>query len=477
MVVGAVAAGLLGTAGTASAQPSTVRVADADIPFCPTLGASQFCKEEVGSGRAAVVTEGANSYLRLSTPTSTAKATVHNVALAGKSLRDILKLEYRTLIETPSGVAAPSLNIAINPGEGTNNDDGKPQTFATLVWEPTYTGVNPTPGAWQTWRPTATASGAGGWWATRAGCPAVPAGQTPACPEDPTTGVANKFGFKSYTANFAEVLDNLPYAKIISVQFNQGSGPAGLIAGADNLVVNDTTYDFDNPVLPTKLDIVSGNNQSAVALAPFAQPLTTRAFGRDGSVPAPGAPVTYTVTGPATFPGNVKTVTVSTGPDGTAVAPALTAGLAPGPVTVVTSTPGAPSVTFNLTVTPPPGPAVADLVLTVADVPPTIDRGGTFTATVTVRNNSSFPATQVRTSLTAPSGLKITSAPGGLVTPAAVLFTAPTLAPDATVTYKVTFTVDRNAVRGAKTIPVATNSSVRDPNPLNNSALVPVTVR
>ena len=119
--------------------------------------------------------------------------------------------------------------------------------------------------------------------------------------------------------------------------------------------------------------------------------------------------------------------------------------------------------------------AVADLSLTMNGVPATVAHGNSFTATVTVRNNSSFPTTQVKTAVTAPPGLRITAAPGGIATGSAAAFVAPTLAPGASLTYTVTFAADATA-RGAKMITAVTNSAVTDPNLLNNLARPTVTV-
>ena len=42
----------------------------------------------------------------------------------------------------------------------------------------------------------------------------------------------------------------LPDAEITQLGVNQGSGSPGLVAGVDQLQINNTTYDFENP-LPT----------------------------------------------------------------------------------------------------------------------------------------------------------------------------------------------------------------------------------
>ena len=145
-------------------------------------------------------------------------------------LGDITDLAFETFVEQASaggGQAAPSINIPIVP-----NKMGVTSTFTTLVWEPTYTGAAITPNTWQHWTPS---TAAGGWWATGSVTP---------------TGTPNVYGFATYTATFAQVKAALPLATVYAVGVNQGSGVTGLVAGVDQLRVNDTTYDFDNP-LPT----------------------------------------------------------------------------------------------------------------------------------------------------------------------------------------------------------------------------------
>jgi hypothetical protein len=456
---GGIVLGLVATAGPAAGATTTVTISNAQLPACT---ATPICKELSAGGTAEVVDKDGDSFLRMATPTATSHSTVHNYALFGQKLSTLNTLKYSTLIETLSSNGnqlAPALNIEINP-----NRPG--QTYSTLVWEPIYSDTPVQAGQRQTWTPSATSAPKGGWWAT---------GYLTA------TDTLNPLGFKTYTASFADVKAALPDATIISVGPNEGTGSPGLVSQVDKLTVNDTVYDFENPVVANAIAQVSGTGQSTAALTPFAQPLKVKLTGRDGTVPAPGATVTYTVVGngnptypAATFPGNSATATATTGPDGIATSPALTAGLIPGPVTV-TATSGTLSTTFTLTVTPPAGPARADLSLTMTNVPATVAHGKSFTATVTVRNDSSFPTTQVKTAVTAPSGLRITAAPGGIATGSAAAFVAPTLAPGASLTYPVTFTADAGA-RGAKMITAVTNSAVTDPNMLNNLARPTVTI-
>jgi hypothetical protein len=232
LLAAGVSAGLLITAGSAAAATNT-RVSDADITHaCTAPGPNGFCEEETGAGKATVVDDArANAgtgYLRLSTPGGSDKAAVTTGALNGVLLSTISDLAFQTYIEqvaTSTNQAAPALNIPIKP----NKADA---TFSTLVWEPIYTNTPVVPGQWQSWTPS---TSAGGWWATGALS---------------DTGTPNKFGFNTYTATFAQVKAALPNATIYGVGVNQGSGAPGLVAGVDQLKVNDTTYDFDNAVPP-----------------------------------------------------------------------------------------------------------------------------------------------------------------------------------------------------------------------------------
>lgn len=464
VLAGSLALGLVATTGTASAAtPTVIQVSDAQLATYPAAGEKGANRELSAGGTATVIDSGAKSYLQLKTPDALSHATVHTYSMYGKKLDALTDLSFQSLIETVSSNGdqlAPSLNIEINP-----NKAGK--TYTTLVWEPINAHIPVQAHQWQTFTPSTTPA-PGGWWATKALS---------------DTGTPNIYGFNTYTATFADVQAALPDATIISVGVNQGTGSPALVSDVDQLKVNDTVYDFDNPVVPNKVVSTAGSGQSARALTPFASPLQVKVTGRDGTVPAPGAPVTFTVaTGGnadypgATFPGGAKTATVNADASGVATSPQLIAGLIPGPVTVTATSGSLPPVTFTLTVTPPAGAPVADLAVTVTGVPLTAAPGSTFVATVSVRNTSSFPTTQVRTVVTAPAGLRITGGPTGIITPAAAVFTAPTLAPGATLTYPVTFTIDPTT-HGLRTLTIATSSTVRDPAGLNNVSRPTLTVQ
>jgi hypothetical protein len=234
----AVAAALVGAAGTADAAP-TKRVANADIaPACTGLTTSRFCTEtNKTAGTAAVVDDQranvGRGYLRLTTPTKDDHVQVFSQALTNHRLSEITDLEFEIYIEkvgTGNDQVAPSINIPIYPNKAN-------VPFSSLVWEPTYTGVGVVkPGQWQKWTPSASK----GWWATRTTLD----GTKP-----------NELGFINYAATFDQVRDMLPDAVVLGVGLNQGTGSPGLIAGADQLKVNDTTYDFDNPAPTADLGV------------------------------------------------------------------------------------------------------------------------------------------------------------------------------------------------------------------------------
>ena len=248
-----------------------------------------------------------------------------------------------------------------------------------------------------------------------------------------STGQPNAFGFNSYTANFAEVKAALPDAEVIGVSVNQGSGSTGLVAGVDRFTVNDTVYEFENPVVPTALTIKDGTGQTAAPTKPFAKPLSTTLVGA-GNTPAPGATVTYEVTsGSARFPGGA-TATATTDANGVAVSPTLTAGLVPGPVTVI-----ARSGTLERDVQPHRVRSDgASGSRSRVDRRGTVHRGAGFVHHRDVHRAQP----QLLPGHEGPDGPDrarraehLTAAPGGLVAGAVVVYTEPTLGPDASKTY------------------------------------------
>lgn len=447
-------------AGTAAAADG-VRVSDDQIPACgATVSPTGYCTAVRNAGTAAVVDDArartGRGYLRLDTPGGGDKVTVYAQAFTGRKLSEITDLEYQTLVEQVGGPQqAPALNIPVNPMK-----DGS--TFTTLVFEPVYTGTDPVrTGAWQTWPASSTPAGSGGWWASGTVT---------------STGTPNRYGFDTYTADFAAVKAALPDAVIVGgIAVNQGSGNPGLRSGVDNLRINGTTVDFDNPVVPTALAATGGNGQSTQVRTAFAQPLSATLTGA-GNAPVAGQDVTFTVTGgSAAFPGGV-TATAATGADGVATSPALSAGDTAGPVTV-TATAGTLSTTFALTVTPAPViPREADLSITLG-VPSTMKAGTTVPVTVTIRNAGPAAATRVAGAVTLPTGLRATAAPGGIVSGGrSVAYLVPGIAAGTGRTFTITVTVDRTAA-GARTLDAGVSpSQVRDPKLTNNATRVTTTV-
>lgn len=465
-VVAAIAAAPL-MAGTAVAAGTTT-VGNLQIqPSCSAASPSGYCTSTRGGGTAEVVDDAranvGRGYLRLNTPgpsnpAASDKAYVFAQAFSGRKLSEITDLEYETYIEqvgSSNAQQAPALNIPINP-----NKAGA--TFATLVFEPLYTGTV-VPGQWQTWAASSTPSGSGGWWASNSVT---------------GTGTPNIYGFNTYTASFNDVKAALPDAVIAGgLGPNQGGGNDGLRAGVDRLRINDTTIDFENPVVPTVIAPTGGNNQSAPVNSAFAQPLAATVTGA-GNAGTPGQPVVFTVTaGSASFGGS-PTATVTTGANGVATSPVLTAGPTAGPVTV-RATSGALSTTFTETVTPAPVLAREADVSVALTAPATARPGTTLPVTLTLRNAGPIAATQVGSGVTVPAGLRITAAPGGLVSRdgRSVGYLTPSIAAGTTRTFAITVTVDRS-VRGNQTLSAgAASLQVRDPRLANNAAQARTTVR
>lgn len=456
--------------GTALAA-GTVEVGDAQLVAnqCVASSPTGYCTFTRGGGTAKVVDDqrakAGTGYLRLDTPGTAGvsdKAYVFAQAFAGKKLSEITDLEYETYIEqvgTSNDKQAPAINIPILPNK--NDASGTPLKFTTLVFEPLYTSATVTPGTWQRWSPSTTPSGSGGWWTSNS----VTGPGTP-----------NDYGFNTYTASFADVKAALPDAVIgAGIGPNQGGGNDGLRAGVDLLKVNDTTIDFDNPVVPTAIAATSGDKQTAEVGTPFAQPLAATVRGA-GNAPAPSQDVTFTVTaGSATFAGST-TAKATTDDEGVATSPVLTAGGTAGPVTV-TATSSTLTATFTETVAPAPVvPRQADLSAALT-VPSSVRAGSSFPVTLTVRNAGPVDATRVVSGVTVPSGFRVTKATGGAVSRdgRSVGYLTPSVAAGRSQTFAVTVTADK-AARGTPTLGAATGSQVRDPKLANNVTTARTTV-
>lgn len=111
---------------------------------------------------------------------------------------------------------------------------------------------------------------------------------------------------------------------------------------------------------PTTVAIIAGDGQRALNGTAFATRLAVEV--RDQRTdPVAGSEVTFAISGPAHFAGGSTTAIVTTGTDGTATAPVLTAASAAiGAVTVSATASGGPgpSATFHLAVTSPAATAL-----------------------------------------------------------------------------------------------------------------------
>jgi hypothetical protein len=420
------------TATPALAAPGAVSVSDADIGAPCATGTTPIpnalCRFDLAGTPGVEVVDSPDAkygkgYLRLSTPTADDRASVARIGDGVLTLGDLLKnpLSYETYVEVPSGVAAPSFNIGVL-SKRVPNANGTPQ-FTTLVWEPTYTGATIATKQWQAWTPS---SASAGWWATRT-------------LDDPPP--ANRYGFTNYQATFAQAVAGVgPDAIVTNIGVNQGRGPAGLVAGVDLLSFDGTTYDFENPTTATTIAATAGNNQSAAAGKAFPTALAATVTG--GTRPVPGTPVVFrVVSGSASFPGGA-TASATTGANGVATAPVLTAGTTPGPVTITATagsgaaTEAVVSTTFSATVTAAPA---LDLAVAV-NAPATGRPGKSFVATVTVTNRGTAPVAKATTAVTLTGGLLVVSAPDA-VKPAVgttLTFLDGPLAPGASATHRAT---------------------------------------
>ena len=127
--------------------------------------------------------------------------------------------------------------------------------------------------------------------------------------------------------------------------------------------------------------------------------------------------------------------------------------------------------TVTLTVT-----ALADLSVSLS-ASTGVQAGGTFTATLTVRNSGPGTASAVGSGLNLPSGVSVTKAAGGAITKDRrnVGFLASSLASGASLSYPVTMSVDRGT-SGSKALTAVTASLTKDPSLRDNAAQTVVTV-
>ncbi len=212
---------------------------------------------------------------------------------------------------------------------------------------------------------------------------------------------------------------------------------------------------------PSSVAVSAGSGQSAPQGSPFTVPLSVIVTGN--GIGIPGVTVTFSVTsGSASFAGSA-TVTATTNASGVATAPALTAGLKTGRVTVSASVAGvAQPATFSESVTR----AFADLSISVS-ASPTVAPGGTVTTTITVTNRGPDLAPAVVTDFTVLSGYTVVSADGGTRIGPLLQWADPSLATGTSVSYTVVVQVPAHA-KGLVISGALTYSAAVDPNPFNN---------
>ena len=164
---------------------------------------------------------------------------------------------------------------------------------------------------------------------------------------------------------------------------------------------------------------VSGDGQSANTGSTFPLPLVVRV--QDGAAgPVAGAPVTFTISGGATFAGGALTGTATAGADGTATSPRLVAGTMPGPFTVTATSGSATPAVFTETVTAVT-PARADLKTTVTG-PAVGAANAVVSVNLTVANLGPAQADRTLAVLSVPSGMVVKDAGGGRVLRGAIVF-------------------------------------------------------
>lgn len=217
-------------------------------------------------------------------------------------------------------IAGPPASITLLSG---NNSTGVPGQLFTLTADLTDVGGNPLSGIPMTWSA------------------AVPGTVTLAS----TTGTTDSTGRISTTVTLGNT------AGVVQVQLATANGK---VTALFNLTVN---------VIVAGLNLVSGNNQTALENAAFPNPLIVQVNDVHNN-PVTGVPVTFAL---ASGSAALSATNVTTGSNGQASITA-TAGATAGPVTITASTAAGGNTyaqLFNLTVTPP-GP-VCDTTLSDND--------------------------------------------------------------------------------------------------------------
>ncbi len=163
--------------------------------------------------------------LELNTPTGADKITAFNYDQTGTELADVDAVGYSTYRSAGSAQQVAALNVEVDVNGSAQGG------FTTLVFEPVYNTdqgavVNDT---WQAW--DAYKDGDAIWWSS-----------------NPIPSAPNRDTFVSWNTIKAAN----PAAVIVGgFGVNQGSGNGGLVTSVDALTINDTTYNFEEPVQPT----------------------------------------------------------------------------------------------------------------------------------------------------------------------------------------------------------------------------------
>jgi hypothetical protein len=168
--------------------------------------------------------------------------------------------------------------------------------------------------------------------------------------------------------------------------------------------------------------------------------------------------------GAATFAGGATSVDVTTGADGTAVSPTLTAGTATGPFVVTASSANAQGVGYALTVLP----ATADVKVNISG-PKRESHGSQFAEHITVTNSGPATATAISTGIKVPRALKVRGADGATRVGSRRVWALPSLAAGHSQTYTLSLAVKRHAHGHAKLV-AKTRAHQQDPHRSNNRA-------
>jgi hypothetical protein len=215
------------------------------------------------------------------------------------------------------------------------------------------------------------------------------------------------------------------------------------------------------------LALAGGDNQSTLINTAFAQPLSVAVSSAVGEPVGPGGVITFTA--PAAGPGLAPAVLTATTDAGGAAGVTVTANALAGSYGVTATARGVyTSVTFSLTNTVPPAPAMAVLgnsqVITDGDAAPSTADGTDFgsvalgqavTRTFTISNGGTADLTLTgspRVSIAGPAALDFSL----VVSPTA------SVAPGATTTFQVRFTPPVTGTQVA-TITIANDDPVKNP--------------